>query len=266
MTEKQKVQYEAQGYLVIDEVFDQDELNRTQMAFDQAAENEGLDDLPNRDELFIHIAEHPILFPVVHRIVGDNVQLRLLQGLQIAPDSAGRGWHREVASITSVYHPTSTLSVQVFFHLDDVPKDGAYIAAVPGSHRFKSDLPFPDITYIEEMPHHVLLPVKAGTAVVLHGNLWQARLRNRSRMPQRLLVYTYIHCWMRQALPDLALHATEVASSSRNLSQLFGIRTTQMDAAWYWGRKVEGYPSSTGLPERRFSKLSVVGKGTSANQ
>lgn len=262
MTEAQRIQYEAQGYIVVDEVFNPDELSRVRAAFDRAEEVGGLDDLPNRDDLFIRLAEHSILFPLIHRIVGDDVQVRSLRGMRLRPGGAGRGWHREVSGILGVYHPASTLSVQTFLHLDDAPEEGACIAVVPGSHRFKSDLPFPNITYIEEMSHHVALRVKAGTAVVLNGNLWQARTRNRSGVPQRLLEYTCVHCWMRQALPDLSPHATEVASSSHNLAQLFGIRNAEMNANWYWGRRVEGDPPSTGLPERRFSELKVVGKGT----
>lgn len=265
VTEEQKIQYEAQGYIVMDKVFDPDELRQAQAAFDRVEKNGGLDDLPNRDDLFIHLAEHPILFPVVHRIIGDSVQVRFLRGMRVAPGSAGRGWHREVSGVLGVYHPASTFSVQTFLHLDDTPETGTCLTVVPGSSRFRSDLPFPDITYIEEMPHHVALRVKAGTAVVLNGNLWQARTRNRSDVSQRFLEYTYVHCWMRQVLPDLSPHAVETASSSHNLAQLFGIRTTEMSANWYWGRKVEGYPPSTGLPERRSSKLSLVGREGTPN-
>ena len=261
MTPEQKIEYEAQGYLVIADAFEQKELERIRNAFDQARAADGLDDLPNRDDVFIHLAENPNTFPTVHRIIGNNVQLRSVHGMQITPNLAGRGWHREVAGIIGVHHPASTICVQVLFHLDDVAEESACIAVVPGSHRFRSELPFPDITYIEEMPHHVPLRVKAGTAIVLHGNIWQARMRNRSDTSQCLLEYTYIHCWMRQALPGLSPHTTEIVSSTHNLSQLFGIRNTARNASWYWGRKIEGYPSSTGLPERRFSELSVVGKG-----
>lgn len=262
MTEEQRIQYEAQGYIVVDKVFDPDELSQARAAFDRIEKDGGLDDLPNRDDLFIYLAEHPILFPVVHRIIGDSVQVRSLRGMRVAPGSAGRGWHREVSGVLGVYHPASTFSVQAFLFLDDTPEAGACLTVVPGSYRFKSDLPFPDITCIEEMPHHIALRVKAGTAVVLNGNLWQARTRNRSGAPQRLLEYTYVHCWMRQALPDLSPHATGVASSSHNLAQLFGIRSAEMNANWYWGRRVEGDSPSTGLPERRFSELKVVGRGT----
>ena len=204
--------------------------------------------------------------PAVHRIVGDDVQVRSLRGVKVGPQGAGRGWHREVAGMLGVHHPASTLCVQVFIPLDDAPEDGASIAAVPGSHRFKPDLPFPDITHIEEMPHHVVLRTRAGTAVILNGNLWQARTHNRSDAPRRFLEYTYIHCWMRQTLPDLSPHATEVASSSHNLAQLFGIRMDKQDAKWYWGRRVEGYPPSGGMPDRRFSALKVVGREVKGNE
>ena len=265
MTEAQQVDYEARGYLLVEAALGPDELHRAQSAFDRAAGDDGLEDLPNRDDLFIHLAEHPALFPVVHRIVGDDVQVRSLRGAKVGSQGAGRGWHREVAGVLGIHHPASTLCVQLLVFLDDAPEDGARIAAVPGSHRFKPDLPFPDIARIEEMSHHVTLGGRAGTAILLNGNLWQARTRNRSDAPLRFLEYTYIHCWMRQTLPDLSPHATEVASSSHNLAQLFGIRLDKQDARWYWGRRVEGYPPSGGLPDRRFSALKVVGRGIKEN-
>lgn len=260
MTEAQRSEYEAQGYLVVPGVLDEDELQSLRAAFDDAAREGGLAELPNRETRFIGLAEHPRLFPVVHRIMGDNVQLRALRGLAIAPRAAGRGWHRETAGMLGVHHPLSTVCVQVFFHLDDNTNEEACLAAVPGSHRFKSELPFPTIQFIEEMPHHALLRVSAGTAVVLNANLWQARTRNRAETPVHLLQYDYVHCWMRQALPELTPAAREVADATHNLRQLFGLPGTERGAAEYWSRTIEGYPSSTGLPGRRFAEFTVVGR------
>jgi ectoine hydroxylase-related dioxygenase (phytanoyl-CoA dioxygenase family) len=260
MTEQQRSEYEAQGYLVVPGLFDAGELEGFRAAFDRTGRDGGLDDLPNQETRFIGLAEHPRLFPVIHRIMGDNVQLRSLRGVAIAPRAAGRGWHRETGGILGVHHPLSTLSVQTFFHLDAVTNEEACLAVVPGSHRFKPDLPFPAITSIEEMPHHVPLRVPAGTAVVLNANLWQARTRNRDDAPVRLLEYTYIHCWMRQALPELATHAREVAAATHNLRQLFGLPGTERGADNYWNRTIEGYAPSAGLPDRRFAEYTVVGR------
>src|SRR5438093_426449 len=113
MTEEQRVAYEAQGYLVVEGVLDAGTLRRARGGFDRAATEDGLAGLPNWDDLFIHLAEHPVLFPVIHGIVGDDVQVRSVQGLECPPAAAGRGWHREVAGLLGVDHPHSTLSVQV---------------------------------------------------------------------------------------------------------------------------------------------------------
>jgi len=261
MTEEQRSQYEAQGYLVVEGVLDGNALSRTREAFERAERDGGLEALPNQDTLFIQLAEQPVLFPLLHRILGDDIQVRSLRGIRMPADGPGRGWHREVAGLLGVHHPLSTLCLQAFLHLDDTPESGACLAAVPGSHRFKSDLPFPAITYIEEMPHHVALRVSAGTAVVMHGNLWQARLRNSCAVPQRLLEYTYVHSWMRQALPVLSARAMEAASATHNLRQLFGIPDPEPEKNIFWGRRIAGYGSSSGVPGRPFSPLKVVGKG-----
>ena len=98
MTGAQQTDYEARGYLLAGAAFGPDELHRAQAAFDRAAGDGGLEDLPNRDDLFIHLAEHPALFPAVHRIIGDDVQVRSLRGVKVGPQGAGRGWHREASA------------------------------------------------------------------------------------------------------------------------------------------------------------------------
>src|SRR5262245_20054190 len=112
MTETQRIEYEAQGYLVVPDVLEAEELALLREAFDRAAREGRLEDLPNQETRFIGLAEHLRLFPVVHRIMGDNVQLRSLRGFAIAPRGAGRGWRRETAGMLGVHHPLSTLCVQ----------------------------------------------------------------------------------------------------------------------------------------------------------
>lgn len=261
MTDQQRIDFEAQGYLTLS--LEDEELNALKAAFDQAGES--LDDLPNQDDAFIFLAEHADIFPIVHTILSDEVQLRCIRGFVQSPDSSGRGWHREVAGLLGVDHALSTLSVQVIIQLDEAPDDGSCLMVVPGSHRFKSDLAFPDITYITDMPHAIALPKAAGTISILHGNLWQARTRNQSAVTQRFLDVTYVHCWMRHVLPKLSEQAEDVIRQSQNLCQLFAVRDVTQ-AAGYWSGQLEGYPEATGLPNRRFSPLKVVGRGTVPNK
>lgn len=261
MTEWQQAEYEGQGYLLVEDALSADELDRVRCAFAEAAQAGALEDLPNQDDCFIHLAEHPNLFPIIHRILSDDVSLRSLAAISVEPGAAGRGWHRKVAGMLGVHHAASNLCLQLFVCLDDTPPSGGCLAVVPASHRFKAEVPFPDITYIEEMPHYLPLRLKAGSAAVLHGNLWQARTSNRADVALRLLEYTYVHSWMRQALPELAPQALETITARDNLAHLFGVAA----APSYWTGKVKGYPSSDGLPQRRYSPLSSVGKGTEPN-
>jgi hypothetical protein len=261
MTEQQQIDYEGQGFLVVEDALGADELETISAAFDAASSVDALEDLPNRDDCFLHLAEHPILFPLVHGIMSDDLALRSLGGLSLTPSNAANGWHRPVASMLGVHHPASNMYVQLFISLDDCCADSGCIAVVPASHRFKADLPFPDINSIEEMPHHLPLRLRAGSAVILHGNLWRARLHHRAAATLRLLEYAYVHCWMRQALPDLSPQTRDAIAATGNLASLFGIQSDRR----YWDGELTGYPSSIGLPKRAYSPLSGVGYGTQPN-
>ena len=136
MTEAQKIEYEAQGYLVLEGGLDSGELAEFRTAFDRVSEDDSLEDLPNGDDRFIHLALHPTFFPIVHRILSDDVQIRTLCGRVYTPGNEGMEWRREVAGLLGVAHEASTLCVQVHIHLDETPDNGTFIAVVPGSHRF----------------------------------------------------------------------------------------------------------------------------------
>ena len=157
-----------------------------------------------------------------------------------------------------VAHEASTLCIQVQIHLDKTPENGACTTILPGSHRFKADLPLPELDTVKAMPHAQFLDTKAGTIVLLHGNLWQARTGNGSETAQRCIQFDFVHCWMRHALPELSPEALGLISESHNLSQLFGLGE-QLSVVGYWERGIEGYPASTGLPERRYTELTHVG-------
>ena len=262
MTDQQRIDFEARGYLILEKALPGSELDEARRPFDAAPD---LSELPNHDSIFIHLSQHAGFFPHVHRIIGDVVQLRSITGSLIVPGDSGCGWHRAPASMLGVHHPLSTVGVVTVLHLDPTADDDACVAVVPGSHRFRSELSIPDVDRIEEMPHAVRLNAAPGTVLLLHANIWQARLPNATGT-RRSLTYVYNHCWMRQALPALQSDAQGAIAASHNLSQLFGIGPDLSRATGYWSRSVEGYPSSHGLPERKFSELKVVGQGVKPNK
>ena len=52
-----------------------DELESIGALIDEAVAVDALHNLPNQDDAFIHLAEHPILFPIIHGIMSDDVAL-----------------------------------------------------------------------------------------------------------------------------------------------------------------------------------------------
>ena len=262
LTEGQSRDYEGKGHLVIENAIDGSELSQLRKAFEKAAGSEALDDLPNQDICFLRFAEHGFLFPIVHSIMSDDVRLRSLVGLIHEPGDSGRGWHREVGSMLGVNHYRSNMFVQVYIFLDDVVPGGSCPVVVPSSQSSKSAAGISNSLLIDEVPEHKKIYVPAGSAVILHGNILQARTENRSDRMVRCLEYTYVHSWMRQALGALNEDTIKWLSTAEgNLAHLFG--TTPYKR--YWEHCVEGYPSSKGLPARNFSPLRSVGKETESN-
>lgn len=261
MTQQQRIDYEGQGFLVVEDALGPDELDSLSAEFDTAAALDALDDLPNQDNAFIHLAEHPLLFPIIHGIMSDDVAVRSVEGTAIEPGTQGSGWHREVASMLGVNHSASNMCTQLLLSLDNCgEKDGCF-TVVPESHLFKADVPIPDTADIGDMPNQLPLRLKAESALILHGNIWQARMHHEGKSRLRLLEYAYIHCWMRQDLPELSSQVRATMMSTGNLASLFGITPER----GYWDDKVTGYQASNGLPARRYSPLSSVGKGIEAN-
>lgn len=241
-TQQAKQEYDAQGYVLIRGVLKSKELKQVQMAFDQAAEKGALGDLLNQDDIFVDMVDHPVLFPVIQAIVGDDVQLRYARGGIIKPNTnSGSGWHCDLSGILGIDMPDSLIMTKLFTYLADVPEDGACLGLVPGSHRYEIGHPLPDIRAHEDMPHHAKMVVQAGDAVFFNGYTWHARFHNRSTQPRKVLEYSYVHSWMKTMyeFDDFSPHVQEVILKSHNRRQLFGVpEPGQSD----WKRRLEGCP------------------------
>lgn len=218
--------YDAQGYVHIPQALHGEELKQVQTAFRLAEENNTLRDILNQNDCFVNLVDHPAWLPIVQAIVGDDVQLRYIRGGIVKPNSdSGSGWHCDLSNIKGVYLPDSIIMTKLFVYIEDIPKEGACIAFVPGSHRYEMGHPLPDIDSHEAMPHHAKMVVKAGDAVLMNGYTWHARFHNRSDQPRKVIESSYIHAWMKTQFEfdDLAPHVQKQIMASHNRRQLFGV-------------------------------------------
>src|ERR1051326_2812708 len=108
--EQAKQQYDAQGYVLIPQALGAEELRRVREAFDRAAGQRALRDILNQDDVFVDMADHPVLLPIVRAMVGEDAQLRYAQGGIIRPHSdSGSGWHCDLSELMGVYLPNSVV-------------------------------------------------------------------------------------------------------------------------------------------------------------
>jgi len=213
MTDAQRIAFETNGFLVIENALSTEELARVQA---EAANAEKLwDENPNlpgfrkpalselmgpieygpamRDLLW-----HPKTFPIVREVLGDDVSM-IDNSYYITPPHTPHthaDWHHDVG-LPGVYHPLSVMMVKVFFLLSDVNADSGGTAMVPGSHRLPMDFQFPEVGDPKLMPGAVQMSGKAGTAYLFNGRVYHAAVNNDSDHPRKVLIYNYGHHWMK---------------------------------------------------------------------
>ncbi len=163
-------------------------------------EFEEIEGILEYDPLFLDLAEHPRIFPLVREALGPDIQLIDHAYYLTKPGGviAGGAWHSDVGKrMLGVHHPRSTMMVRLMIPLEDVPEDGGATLVLPGSHRFPADLPVPQADVPEAMPGSVRLACRAGAAYFFNGHLLHCPGTNRSATTRRMVLFNYGHRFMR---------------------------------------------------------------------
>ncbi|RMH17706.1 MAG: hypothetical protein D6696_14990 [Acidobacteria bacterium] len=213
LSERQRLFFDAQGYLTIEDALDGAELAALRRACDRAEaawradpsrpgcripEFIEIEGILEYDPLFLELLEHPRVFPKVRAVLGTDVAL-IDHAYYLTPPGGeldGSAWHRDVRT-PGVYHPRSTVMVRAMFALGDVGAGDGATLVLPGSHRFPDDYPLPRVARPEDMPGAVPLTCRAGGAYFFNGNLWHAPSPNRGSRSRRMVLFNYGHKWMR---------------------------------------------------------------------
>ena len=238
MTDAQRLFFEANGYLVIPNALDAEELATVRNAADRA-EAVWRADLsrpggrgPNLeqvqapieyDDVLLNLLVHPQVFPLAWELLGDDIAMIDNDYFITPPHSRSHAhWHHDVG-MAGVYHPRSTMMVKAFFLLSDVPEGGGGTAVIPGSHRFPENFQLPQVENADAMPGHIGLAYPAGTAYLFNGRIYHAALNNRTDQPRRALIYNYGHFWMKVWDGYAPSETTKAKAKTRVMKQLLGI-------------------------------------------
>jgi hypothetical protein len=242
LTDAQRIQWEANGFLTLPEALTRDELTKVQAAAERAEATWRSD--PTRlgargialeqvqapieyDPVLRDLLWHPRTFPVIRALVGEDVMM-IDNDLFITPPRTPHthaDWHHDVG-MAGVYHPKSTLMVKIFFLLTDVDEASGGTAMIPGSHRFEDEFTFPRVEDPKQMPGAVQMTGQAGDAYLFNGRVYHCAVNNEAERPRKVLIYNYGHFWMKMwpgYEPSPALRAWAESEGNPIARQLLGL-------------------------------------------
>ncbi len=149
------------------------------------------------DDMFLELLEHPRMMSVMRDVYGDSFVMIDNDGFLKHPgQKAHTSWHRDTGVTFHNDEKRTPFMVKVFYFLADVPYDGGCLSFLPGSHNMRNDL-LPKVAEPEDMPGHVRMNVKAGTAVLFHGSTYHSALSNVSEHSRRSIIYNYASLFLR---------------------------------------------------------------------
>jgi ectoine hydroxylase-related dioxygenase (phytanoyl-CoA dioxygenase family) len=196
---------ERDGFTVLEDVIDPGEVARAREALVRAAAAneargmptrlEALDpggcniriyDLVEHDPIFIDLALHPGVLPVVDGLLAHDALLSNFTANIALPGSGSMNAHCDQSTVMPEPWP-ELYALNAIWCLDDVDEENGATRYLPGSHRF---IRFADVP---ADPKQGMRPfeAKAGSVIVMHGRMWHTSGENRSRSRERAMLFAF---------------------------------------------------------------------------
>ena len=198
-TQEQQLQWDEQGYLVLAEALQGEQLTRLQQTFDhwtQACKEDWLEriakgeatatfyDLPNpleKDDIFIDLVDHPSWIDLLQRFTDGELLFLGPQVRTVPPwPLSYTGWHPDVGK-------DNPLHIKVQIYVEDVAPGTGEFGYVPGSHKRDSG-PYTRPNWNESMPGHKTFPAKAGTAIAFNSHGWHTAMDNGGAVRKSIIL------------------------------------------------------------------------------
>lgn len=156
--------------------------------------------LLDKSRVFVPLFYRPEIVSVVRAMLGPQVQLADMAARVNFPGIANQQlyWHIHNRVVPQPLPPFFVYphAIDALIYLDDVMENEGPLCVLPGSHR-DLHLYFADRD-ISDKPDQVILPVKAGTCVLMHSNLWHRTLpTSEATRHRRLLLLEYSPSWLK---------------------------------------------------------------------
>ena len=265
ISERQKEEINGQGFTLIKDVLDSQEVARVSTAMDEvtgkirrlrglgADESVTLRNSISRDERILALVDHPRILPLVVDIVGWNIHNRdsvFDYKAPLPPDAdpekMSLGWHfdyEEEFAGTTIDGCMPLLDFKVGWYISDHSEAGhSTILLVPGSFRWNREQRAPWESWLD--PNEIFeLRVPAGSALLWRPTLLHGVTPNLSGNFRKALYMSYSPRWIRpsghlEQDPQLIARSTpirrQLLGAMGNLSHPLGNDPEGSPSSQYW--------------------------------
>jgi ectoine hydroxylase-related dioxygenase (phytanoyl-CoA dioxygenase family) len=206
-----------QGYLIREGIFSGEGLERLRDALDRLEQREmeeiGINKsrnfgglflryLMDKDETFLNFLKFQPFLSVARALMGPQLQMGMSARISYpGPENQETIWHQHLRYIPKPLPPwfLRPHAMDVLLYLDDVTDVNGPLCIVPGSHERIQEEPPAD--HYGDMPGNIVLRPTAGSAVLLHANLWhRARPTTPEGSKRRLLILSFYPTWLKRGL------------------------------------------------------------------
>lgn len=183
--------------------------------------------LEDKDPVFLELIQNPAFVSVARAMMGPLVRIRGLSGRISWPGEEVQStpYHQHLR-FNSVPRPAwfcDAHGLDVLIYLDDLNHDTGAVCVIPESHTWVDREP-PFGVY-EGLEEEVSFEVPAGSAVMMHANLWH-RAAPTLATRRRMLILSYTPCWMRRSPygspPENGLTTAALTDADEELRELLG--------------------------------------------
>jgi hypothetical protein len=201
MTAEQRYFFDVNGYLLIEQVLAEDEINwlnatidaqRLPIPGDSVATQRFEDDFLLWDGAFRDLMNHPAVLPLLRDLLGDELRLDHAYGIVMAPNTSGLGLHGG----GTPWDPSQfylyrggrmhTGLTTVTWSLVESPPDGGGFGCIPGSHKANECVP-------SEVPVGWVkkIPLAAGSVLIFTEALTHGTLTWTAPYDRRAVLFKY---------------------------------------------------------------------------
>lgn len=234
-----KLQYDTQGFVHLKDLLPAGVLARARTAFDAAADQQRLVvrsasakgeryvDLPailDADPVFIELVDLPCLFPLLRKVVGEDIALNQTAARLFFPGPTFTSpFHSDIADVLGVdaAHAPNFLA-KLHFYLEDLRPDQGCLAFIPGSQHLPPKHVNAHRATLAGSSAVTRVVPRAGDAILFNTHVLHMAEANHTDRIRKTLIYTYGHFWMKADQSASPSDLGQFAADPQR-QQLFGV-------------------------------------------